>query len=58
MQGNREGAKSEFRQELKYHPTNGLARMQIDRMEKAPPTVAFVYKIYPEPENQLVKNDH
>ena len=39
MQGNREGAKSEFRQELKYHPANGLARMQIDRMEKAPPTV-------------------
>jgi protein O-mannosyl-transferase len=39
MQGNREGAKSEFRQELKYHPTNGLAKMQIDRMEKAPPTV-------------------
>ena len=39
MQGNREAAKSEFRQELKYHPTNGLAKMQIDRMEKAPSTV-------------------
>ena len=38
MQGNREGAKPEFRQELKYHPTNGLAKWQIDRMEKAPPT--------------------
>jgi protein O-mannosyl-transferase len=39
MQGNREGAQSEFRQELKYHPTNGLAKMQIDRMEKAPSPV-------------------
>jgi hypothetical protein len=38
-QGNREGAESEFRQELKYHPANGLGQMQIDRMEKAPSTV-------------------
>ena len=32
---NPEAAKSEFRNELKYHPTNGLAKMQLDLLEKS-----------------------
>jgi hypothetical protein len=46
------GAKSEFRQELKYHPTNGLAKMQIDRMEKARSTARSSAKSTSKPVKQ------